>query len=163
MLVALMRRDLRRILLLCPLLLTGCMVHFIAPYDPVLDQTMTQVQSDTELFFNQLQAAAGTDAATYNSTQAFYVKTEATVRTLLTRAQSVPKSQEVAVQVAAIESTLERTQKQHERDKTLGTENASLVRQTLESEFRSFFTLELALRAHVTPPANAMAPTTPTP
>ena len=80
---------------------------------------MTQVQQDSELFFTQLQDAQGTDQGSYDATKAFYLKTEATLHTLLTRAQSVPKSERVADQIGTIEKTVERIQGMHQRDKVL--------------------------------------------
>ena len=138
--------------------LTGCAVHFVAPYDATLDNTMTQVQHDTELFFSQLQEAQGHDAS-YNTNKDFYVRTEATIRTLSTRAQAVPKNHLVADQVTRIESTLERDQAQHKRDDVLTSAILTVDRDTLESEFRSFFALELALKTHFgNPPNAALAP-----
>jgi hypothetical protein len=139
--------------------LTGCAVHFIAPYDSTLDTTMTQVQQGSELFFTQLQDAQGTDKGSYDSTKDFYLRTEATLHTLLTRAQSVPKSDRVADQIANIEETIERIQGMHQRDKVLSPANLAGDRATLESEFRSFFTLELALKTRFGAPSSAvMAP-----
>lgn len=136
--------------------LAGCAYNLIAPYDATLDSTMTQVQHDTELFFNQLQE--GHDGS-YEASKDFYVRTEATLRTLLTRAQAVPKSHLVADQIARIESTLERDQGMHKRDTVLSPENLASDRDTLESEFRSFFRLELALKTHLGSPSSAaMAP-----
>ena len=81
------------------------------------------------------------------------------MRTLLTRAQAVPKSHLVADQIARIESTLERDQGMHKRDTVLSPENLASDRDTLESEFRSFFRLELVLKTHLgSPPSAAMAP-----
>lgn len=99
--------------------LGGCAVHFIAPYDETLDKTMTQVQQDSELFFTKLQDANGSESASYDATKDFYLRTEATLHTLLTRAQSVPKSERVADQIASIQKTVERIQEMHQRDKTL--------------------------------------------
>ena len=142
--------------------LTGC-VHFVAPYDATLDTTMTQVQHDTELFFSQLQEASPAEAA-YDTRKDFYVKTEATLRTLVTRAQAVHKNHEVADQVAQIESSIERIQGQHKRDGTLPQAALNVDRGLLESEFRSFFTLELALKTHfASQPGAAMAPAITTP
>ena len=136
--------------------LAGCAYNLIAPYDATLDSTMTQVQHDTELFFNQLQEG---HAGSYEASKDFYVRTEATLRTLLTRAQAIPKSHLVADQIARIESTLERDQGMHKRDHVLSSENLTSDRETLESEFRSFFRLELALKIHLgNPPSAAMAP-----
>ena len=152
------RRQLTACRLLVALLLplSGCAYNLIAPYDSALDTTMTQVQHDTELFFNQLQD--GHDVS-YESSKDFYVRTEATLRTLLTRAQAVPKSHLVADQISKIESTLERVQSMHKRDQALSAENITSDRETLESEFRSFFRLELALKTHLgSPPGAAVAP-----
>lgn len=142
--------------------LAGC-VHFVAPYDATLDTTMTQVQHDTELLFSQLQEAPAAEA-TYDARKDFYVKTEATLRTLLVRAQAVHKNHEVADQVAQIESSIERIQAQHKRDGTLPQAALNVDRGLLESEFRSFFTLELALKTHfASQPGSAMAPAMPPP
>lgn len=136
--------------------LTGCAYNLIAPYDATLDTSMTQVQHDTELFFNQLQE--GPDGS-YETSKDFYVRNEATLRTLLTRAQAVPKSRLVADQIGRIESTLETVQSMHKRDRVLSPANLIGDRDTLESEFRSFFRLELALKSHLgTPPGAALAP-----
>ena len=150
-----------RLLLLLPL--AGCAVHFVAPYDATLDNTMTQVQHDTELFFNQLQETQGAGAS-YDANKDFYIRTESAVKTLLTRAQAVPKNHLVADQIARIENTLERDQAQHKRDQTLSAEVLKIDQQTLESEFRSFFSLELALKTHFgNPPSAALAPATQSP
>ena len=128
------RRAVLTLLLLSTLLPTsGCAVHFIAPYDSTLDTTMTQVQQDSELFFTQLQDAQGTDKGSYDATKDFYLKTEATLHTLLTRAQSVPKSERVADQIASIEKTIETIQRMHQRDKVLSAANLTGDRETLES------------------------------
>ena len=137
----------------------GCAVHFIAPYDATLDNTMTQVQQSSELFFAQLQDAQGSENGSYDATKDFYLKTEATLHTLLTRAQAVPKSDRVADQIAIIEKTVERIKGMHQRDKVLSPENITGDRAALESEFRSFFTLELALKTRLGSPSSAaMAP-----
>ncbi len=139
--------------------LNGCAVHFIAPYDATLDNTMTQVQQESELFFTRLEDAQGTDKGSYEATKDFYLKTKATLHTLLTRAQAVPKSDRVADQIGIIEKTIERIQGMHQRDKILSQPNITGDRALLESEFRSFFTLELALKTRFgAPPAAAMAP-----
>ena len=120
---------------------------------------MTRVQQDSELFFTQLQDAQGAGKGSYDATKDFYLKAEATLHTLLTRAQSVPKSERVADQIASIEKTIETIQRMHQRDKVLSAANLTGDRATLESEFRSFFTLELALKTRFGSPSSAaMAP-----
>lgn len=152
-------RALPLLLLALPLLLSGCVPHFIAPYDPALDSTMTQVQQDTEAFFTQLQFAGNTDAGTYTATRAFYQHTEPTLRTLLTRAQAAPKSHLVADQIANILAGIEKLQATHQRDGMLNPTLLTLERTALESQFRSFFTLELALKSRpATPSPSILAP-----
>ena len=151
----------RALLLLLPLLLTGCAVRLIAPYDQNLDTTMTQVQQDTETFFTQLQFADPVNDGSYDKTKAFYLHTEPTLRTLLTRAQAAPKSQAVADQIGNLLATMELLRTTHQRDTTLNPTLIDLERATLESQFRSFFALELALKTHgAGPSAGALAPAT---
>lgn len=137
-------------LLLC---LAGCKVQFIAPYDETLDTSMTKVQNDTELFFSKLP-----DDATYAANKSYYQQTEASLHTMETRAQAVPKSDAVADQIAKIEHTVETMQGTHERDGKLTGDVATLNRDLMESEFRSFFQLELTLKSGSTPTAAKPAP-----
>ena len=139
----------RSILLLLPLL-TGCAVHLITPYDSTLDSSMTQVQQDTELFFVTLKAEQGTDAASYESNKTYYLHAEATLQTLLTRAQAAPNGDRVAAEIDSILKTVETMQAMHARDATLNPENLAGDHDILKSEFRSFFTLELALKTRIT-------------
>lgn len=143
--------------LLLPLVLTGCAVHLIAPYDPVLDQTMVGVQQDTEFFFNRMAEAQGVDADTYARNAEFYLRTEATLTTLLLRAQAVPKSTVVADQLRNLEATVERMQATHRRDGTLSPTLIGDERAILQSEFRSFFALQFALKNHFNKPVSTPA------
>ena len=148
----------RLLLFSLTLLLCGCM-HRIAPYDATLDSTMTQVQQDTELFFAHLQFADTAGEATYASNKKFYEQTEATLHTLLTRARSVPKSQAAADQVANILAGIEKLQKTHQRDEVLNPTLLGLERSALESQFQSFFILELALKSRAgTQSSSVLAP-----
>jgi hypothetical protein len=138
------------------LCLAGCQVQFIAPYDETLDTSMTKVQNDTESFFVKLQDAGKTDAGSYNATKSYYLTTEATLRTLLTRAQSTPKSDKIADQIDQLEKNVELIQGMHERDAYLNSANLAGDRESMENGFRSFFSLELGLKS-----ASASNKTTP--
>ena len=138
--------------------LAGCALRVIAPYDATLDSTMTQVQQQTEVFFTDLQFAAGTDAASYNASKAFYQRIEPTLRTLLTRAQATPRGHAVADQIANILAGVEKLQATHQRDGTLNPALLALERSAFESQFRSFFALELALKSGPAPSTSALAP-----
>lgn len=129
-------------MLLLAFVCAGCKVQFIAPYDETLDTSMTKVQTDSELFFSKLS-----DDATYTANKNYYQQTEATLHTLMTREQAVPKSEAVTDQLTKIEHTVETMQGTHERDGKMTGELATLNRDLLESEFRSFFELEMALKS----------------
>ena len=160
-----MSRYFRYLTLLCVLslaLLTGCAVHLIMDYDPVLDQSISAVQASTEQFLSQLDAEVGTPAASYSNNQSFYVTTDAQLRTLATRAQSEPKSKIVVQQVTELEASFTDMQKLHQLDgdKGLGHLEITTVRSGLENEFVSMLTLQLALKNRLSTPATAaMAPT----
>jgi hypothetical protein len=126
--------------------LTACQVHFIAPYDQKLDTAMTTVQGDTEAFFIKLQGAGQTDAGDYDANKHYYQQTEATLRTLLTRAQATPNSAKVADEIDKLEKNVELIQQMHERDKSLNAANIQGDRDSMEIGFRAFFTLELGLK-----------------
>jgi hypothetical protein len=150
--------SLRLVLFSLLLCCAGCQVHFIAPYDETFDTTMTTVQQDTELFFNKLQDAKQTAAGTYEANAAYYEKTEATLHTLLTRAQATEQADQVATQIADIEGAVEHIQQSHQRDTYMNSEQITIQRGLLESQFRSYFTLELALKNSPSNP-NAAKPT----
>ena len=139
--------------------LCGCAVHLIAPYDVGLDVGMTHVQQTSEVFLSQLAADAGTPAASYAQSHAYYVQVEAELRTMLTRAQVVPRNDRVSDQISNIETTVEIIEGMHKRNGTLSAATLVTDRGLLESQFRSFFALELGLRTRLgTPPNNAFAP-----
>lgn len=143
------------------LALAGCTVHLIMDYDPVLDQSITTAQSQTETFLSQLDSEAGTPAAAYSANTTFYVTMEAELRTLQTRAQSEPKSSIVVKQVTELQGSFTDMQNLHklDGDKGLGHLEITTARSGIESEFLSMLTLQLALKNRLnTPATTAMAP-----
>jgi hypothetical protein len=138
----------------------GCAVRFISDYDDVLDKDVTALQQSTETFLNQLDSEAGTSAGAYSANSDFYLKTDASLRTMSTRAASQPKSKIIVGEVQALQSTFNDLQKLHQLngDKGLSSPNIANTRSALESEFTSILTLELALKSHSGVPSGALAP-----
>jgi hypothetical protein len=151
------------VLLIASLATLGCTtVRFISDYDDVLDKDVTALQLSTETFLNQLDSEAGTPAAAYSANSDFYVKTDASLRTMATRAASQPKSKIIVGEVQTLQNTFNDLQKLHQLngDKGLSSANIANTRSALESEFTSILTLELALKSHSgVPPSSALAPT----
>jgi hypothetical protein len=146
------------LLLISCLMTAGCAVRFISDYDDVLDKDVTDLQQGTETFLNQLDSEVGTPAAAYRANSDFYVKTNATLRTMLTRAASQPKSKIIVGEVEALEKTFDDLQNLHKMngDKGLSSANIANTRSALESEFASILTLELALKSHNGAPSTAL-------
>lgn len=148
------------LLLISSLMAAGCAVRFISDYDDVLDRDVTALQQSTETFLNQLDSEAGTPAAAYSANGDFYVKTNATLRTMATRAASQPKSKIIVGEVELLEKTFDDLQSLHKMngDKGLSSANIANARSALESEFTSILTLELALKSHSGAPSVALPP-----
>ena len=142
-------------------LAVGCRVTFISPYDQVLDQDVSSLQQTTEAFLTQLSNEVGTPAAAYSSNTDFYVKAQAAIATMETRATAAgPKSRQIATELSALQQTFTDMQKLHQLNGAQGLTAANLsnTKSALESEFSSIITLELALKNASTPPAPALAP-----
>jgi hypothetical protein len=139
---------------------TGCSVRFISDYDSVLDQDVTALQQSAETFLNQMSNVAGTSAAVYSANADFYVKANASLATMLTRATSQPKSRVIVGEVQTLQKTYSDLQQLHQLngDKGLSAANISNIRSALESEFTSILTLELALKGNSGVPSAALAP-----
>src|ERR1700733_1587053 len=84
---------------------SGCAIRLISDYDNVLDQDVTALQQSTETFLNQLDTQVGTPAAVYSANSDFYVKANASLRTMSTRAASQPKSKIIVGEIGALQKT----------------------------------------------------------
>ena len=148
------------LLVISGLAAAGCAVRFISDYDDVLDKDVTALQESTEAFLNQLDSEVGTPAAAYRANSDFYVKANAALRTMATRAASQPRSKIIVGEVQALEKTFDDLQSLHKMngDKGLSSANVANVRSALESEFTSILTLELALKSHSGAPSSALPP-----
>jgi hypothetical protein len=140
------------------LLLSGCQVHFIAAYDPVLDNGLTQLQQSTEQFLGTLDAEAGLPEASWTDNQSFYTQSDATLRTLITRAQSEPISAIIVQELQLLEKSYTDLMNLHQTMGDKGLSHVMIVdsRSGLENSYKSIFTLELALQSRLN---TAAAPT----
>jgi hypothetical protein len=139
---------------------SGCAIRLISDYDSVLDQDVTALQQSTETFLNQLDTQVGMPSAAYGANSDFYVKANASLRTMSTRAASQPKSKIIVGEIGALQKTFDDMQQLHQLNgaKGLSSANIANIRSALESEFTSILTLELALKSHSGVPSSALAP-----
>ena len=92
------------------ILLTACKVTFINGYDPVIDQTATQIQSDFNAFWFKLSRTIQDNDSSnqkFENFQDYYDHLEADLLSLTKRASFLPaKSKIVQQQVHNVDSTM---------------------------------------------------------
>ncbi len=149
------------LLLTCGLATVGCAIRLISDYDDVLDKDVTTLQQNTETFLGQLDYERGTPAAAFSANKDFYIKSDASLRTMATRAEAQPKSKVIVGEVQALENTFEDLKKLHQGDGGKGLSSVEIqdVRGAMETEFEAILTLELALKSHNGVPSAGLAPT----
>jgi hypothetical protein len=82
------RRPGTLLALLFGLLLAGCSVLLIAPYDAVVDQSLTNLYAQTLTFLDRMERTADS----YASQRAFYDEAKGTVSAIKVRAALLPKN-----------------------------------------------------------------------
>lgn len=82
-------RRLARSFFLLPLLLGGCAVMFVGPYDPVTDDAIQDLAKNTEVMIAQVTGGSGS----YRRQAAFYREAEGALRAIELRAGLYPKNE----------------------------------------------------------------------
>lgn len=135
-------------LALVALAFAGCRVRLMSPYDPVLEQGVTQIATDVSAFLTLAETVAGTPDAAYRAHVPFYAKTQGALRVLRLRAEKEPNSERVVGQLDGLGRNLERMRERHKNagDGGLAPDYIQGVRTAFEVQFTSFFTLTAEMR-----------------
>jgi hypothetical protein len=83
-----MHRRPTTIVLLCIFGLAACAPKLVSDYDDQIDTGLSQLNTDVSVFVLKMNAAAGTQAGTYDANTDFYIDEEAKIDTLIVRAQA---------------------------------------------------------------------------
>lgn len=138
------------LIILCIFLLTlsGCSVKYIADYDQIIDQTVISLQTRVETFLTQMERTAGTPEGEYVNQTKFYDDIKGTLETLSVRAATIPQNEIITEQINLLNNNIERLRKIHERQQEKGLTKAHIdpIKTALETQFKSIYQLEEALK-----------------
>lgn len=136
------------LLVVVALAFVGCRVRVMAPYDPVLEQGVTQVATDVSAFLALAEGVAGTPDAAFRAHVPFYAKTQGALRVLRLRAEKEPNSERVISQLDGLGRNLERLRERHRASGEVGLapDYIQSARNAFEVQFTSFFTLTAEMR-----------------
>jgi hypothetical protein len=126
----------------------ACHVVLAPEWDPVLDRGVADIAQQTDAFLAKMERAAGTPEGSYAANAAFYGDAAAAVRTLRLRAESSAKSKDIVASLEGVLKSLEDLRSVHEGrgDQGLPKVAITTARSGLETQFRSLFVIEAALR-----------------
>jgi hypothetical protein len=136
--------------LLFGLLLVGCSVVFVAPYDAVIDESLTNLYAQTLTFLDRMERTGDS----YSSQRAFYDEAKGAVSAIKTRAALLPKNSGTTKNLDELSGQYDRLAELHRQGPLVGLK-AKIARELIDSNFRSVMQLELhkKLGAAVVSPA----------
>ena len=94
------------LLLLLPIVASGCSVKFIADYDEVTDKLVTELQRKMEYFFLDLEYNFGKPEADYENYIEFYKEIKTDLKLLELRASALPQNEITVKQVKLVHKNL---------------------------------------------------------
>ena len=121
---------------------TGCSVLFVAPYDPVTDQSINDLYVRTNVFLDRMQRTAGS----YAKNRSFYDDAHATIATIKVRAEMLPKNDGTLKNLQELDKQFTDLAALHKIRPLTGTDPldpAYIARQLIESTFRDLTEIEL--------------------
>jgi len=91
------------LLLLLPIIVSGCSVKFIADYDEVTDKLVTDLQRKMEYFFLDLEYKFDTPEADYKNYIEFYKEIKTDLKLLELRSSALPDNEITVKQVKLVQ------------------------------------------------------------
>ena len=120
------------------LLLAGCSVLFVAPYDAIVDQSLTNLYAQTLTFLDRMERTGDS----YARQRAFYDEAKGTVSAIKVRAALLPKNSGTIKNLDELSGQYDRLAELHRRGPLVGLK-AKIARELIDSNFRSLMQLEL--------------------
>ena len=137
-----MRKRVKAVLLAAVTSVVSCSGYFIATYDPAVDEGATKLQQDVDGFLVELHETAGTPAGDYESHEAFYGDTRASIQSLRDIA-SQQRGNELTLQsLDRIEKNLDRLEALHADG--ISPKEIDVARTLFDTQFRMLVQLENA-------------------
>jgi hypothetical protein len=121
------------------LIISGCAVMLVGPYDEVTDKAINDLEIKTEQFIAKMENTRGD----YEGNKPFYVDAKASVRTIRLRAELYPKNAGELKELDLLDQNLDNLAKLHRAGALTGIA-ADGARTALEANFKSLTQIELA-------------------
>ena len=130
------------------LLSTSCLtIRLAGDYDEKIDAAATQLQKDMDGFLTELESLPPQDTARrYAPNRQFYNSYAVNLRSLETRARSVPKNSITVQQVELIAENVETLRALHQQQDDLSTASLGEFRKLFNTAWTALLTFELAKR-----------------
>jgi outer membrane murein-binding lipoprotein Lpp len=122
--------------------LSGCTVTLVSAYDPVTDQTATDLQAKVDTFLLKMAGLAGTPAGNYANNQAFYDELSGSIDALHSRAEAIPQNSITVTQVRELKATVDDLRALHKRSDALRPELVGPSKAALDAEFKAIIAFE---------------------
>lgn len=134
------------------LLMAGCSVMFVTPYDEILDKQVTDLQLKTEQFFAKVEGSG----ASYEASKPFYQDAKAAVRVMRARAEASgeEKNKGEISEINLLEEKFGQLEVYHRAGSIRG-KGGQAVHESIAVNFRALLRIELAKKRHFSPPAKS--------
>lgn len=128
------------------LFLSGC--SLIADYDPIIDQTVSSLHNDVNVFLTKMERSAGTPEGEYINNTQFYDKLIGTLESLRTRGAIIPKNDIILAQINLLRNNIEKLRIIHERHGQSGLSKVLIdpIKVSINNQFSSIIKLQNALK-----------------
>jgi hypothetical protein len=121
-------------------LMAGCAVKFVSDYDPITDQTTTDLQKKTTEFIITMERSDDLSYAKYSDT---YTDLRVAISSLRTRAAAVEKNDLTVQQVDLLSKNLDLMETMH-RTSGMKKEELPLILATFDRTYGAILKLEFA-------------------
>ena len=118
-----------RLIVFLPLLLSGCAVMLVGPYDPVTDEAVQDLAKETEIFI----ADVTTSGASYGKHAKFYRQAEGSLRAIEMRAGLYPKNEAELALIGNLRAAFKNLRTTHQEVGPFREREAEPVRSLLRS------------------------------
>jgi hypothetical protein len=125
------------ILSMLSIVLGGCAVQLVAPYDPVIDAGVTKLQTDTENLLDSIVSANLAYKPGYYDTLRIELKV------LETRAAAVENNQLTSQQLTLLGKNIDDLETLH-KNSLITLDDLTVIHHSIDSNFTSILKLELA-------------------
>lgn len=139
------------ILLVMGLVLTGCSISLVSPYDEQTDKSVTELQKDVERFLTKMESLNDKPECSYEFQTAFYENVKVSLSSIKIRADAIPNNSITSEQIALLKTSLSDLENLHKHKLAKQDSNHCLtaseiepIRSNLNISFTAILKFEIA-------------------